>query len=161
MHQPSSDLQDDPHLRRIKPHFLPTRPVPSAQVPQNITSNLYATFSARLQCCLDENGESISLEADFEEMNPDKHRRHIAWTNEEDSVVFRQFLKKRPRWTDMAKLMPGRTPTRVKSHCHSLLRQRLAQVKAAGINLGLQMEEPRLQKTMKREEKTTVHKSAL
>jgi hypothetical protein len=73
-----------------------TPPVPSAQIPRNTTSKLYATFSARLQCCLDENGESISREADFEEMNPDKHRRHIAWTTEEDSFVIRQFLKKGP-----------------------------------------------------------------
>jgi hypothetical protein len=61
-------------------------------------------------------------------MNRDKHRRHIALTNKEDSFVIRQFLKKGPRWTDMGKLMLGRTPIHVKSHWHSLLRQRLAQV---------------------------------
>jgi hypothetical protein len=60
--------------------------------------------------------------------------------NEEDSYVIRQFLKKGPRWTDMAKLMPGRTPIYVKSHWYSLLRQRLAQMKAAGIDVWRQME---------------------
>jgi hypothetical protein len=83
----------------------------------------------------------MSREGDFEEMNPDKHRRHIAWTNEEDSFVIRQFLKKGPRWTDLAKLVLGRSPIHVKSHWHSQLRQRLAQMKAAGIDLFLQMEE--------------------
>jgi hypothetical protein len=73
-------------------------------------------------------------------MNPDKHRRHIAWTKEEDSFVVRQFLKRGRRWPDMAKQMLGRTPIHVKSHWHSLLRQGLAEMKAAGIDVSVQME---------------------
>jgi hypothetical protein len=83
---------------------------------------------------------TISREGDFDEKNPDKHRIQLAWTTEEDFFVIRQFLKKGLRWRDMTKLMPGPTPMHVKSHWHSLLRQRLAQMKAAGIDLFLQME---------------------
>jgi O-methyltransferase involved in polyketide biosynthesis len=89
---------------------------------------------------LDKNGESISREGDFEEMNRDKHRRHIVWTNEEDSVVIREFLNQGRRWTKTAKLVEGRGAIHVKSHWHCLLRQRLTRKKAAGIDVWVQME---------------------
>jgi hypothetical protein len=79
----------------------------------------------------------------FEERNPDQHQhqRHIALTEEEDSLVIHQLVKKGRRRTDIAKLFAGRTWMQVKSHRHVVLRHGVAEVRAAGIDADSKMEE--------------------
>jgi hypothetical protein len=79
----------------------------------------------------------------FEERNPDQHQhqRHIAWTDEEDSFLIRQFVKKGLRRRDVAKLFAGQTWIEVKSRWHAVLRHGVAEVRAAGIDTDSQMEE--------------------
>jgi transposase len=112
------------------------------KIGQDIIDRLCDTFPARLRCCIEKNGESISRELFrlgegqiFQGTNPDP-RTHTAWTDEEDSFMLRHFHERGARWADMATQMDtGRTKVQVKSHWYSVLRHRLAQIRAAGFGL--------------------------
>jgi transposase len=109
-------------------------------ISQVTIDKLCATFPDRLACCRDMNGESISRELyrlgeDIieEQMVGGVQRRHIPWTDDDNTLVIQQFVERGPRWTEIAKLLPGRSAIQLKSHWHSVLRHQLANARSAGL----------------------------
>lgn len=45
------------------------------------------------------------------------------WTEAEDAVIFREYRLRGPKWTEIAKLMPGRPENAIKNRFYSTLRK--------------------------------------
>jgi hypothetical protein len=104
-------------------------------IDQSTIDKLCTTFRARLQRCLERDGESISNdlhmigEKAVWERFAATNRTRTEWTEEENRIIMEYYLRVGTKWSLIARLLPDRQPIQVKNHWYAVLAKRMEELR--------------------------------